>query len=101
MNEEPSEQPPKKPRKQRKRLGRRQAKRTNTKLTDETRKIWEQGPAAWAGYMRACKLKLPLRLRSRVGIGDGMRRAEAEIHWAEASRKADIIMAYLEKHNMI
>lgn len=92
---------PKKPRKQRKTSGRRKTKRCTTHLTPETRKIWDQGRAAWAVYMRSCKAKYPVHLRSRTGVPDGMRRAEAEPLWAAAREKAAWIMGELERHGII
>lgn len=89
------------PRKQRKSLGRRNAKRTTNKLTPETRAIWDQGPAAWAAYMRRCKMKLPPAKRGRLGIPDGMRRPEAEVMWELAREKSAWLMAELERHGII
>jgi hypothetical protein len=90
-----------KPRKQRKSLGRRNAKRTTNKLRPETKAIRDQGPAAWAKYMRDCKLKLPPAKRGRLGIPDGMRRAEAEPLWEASRVKAAWIMSELERHGII
>jgi hypothetical protein len=87
-------------RQRRKRVSRSKAGRNNPAASEALRKKW-QDPEYRAQKTKFNREVLPVKRPTRVGVPNGMTRAQAEPLWEQARKDADLLMAQFEKEGRI